>query len=95
LRLLDEFTKEGRTVKSAIGNGYAPKAFAESGRTEGVNKRALHSAMERLFAKREIVERLGGHGPPSKQTKRIVRASVGGIAEPMLNPLPTPPLNPL
>jgi hypothetical protein len=29
--------------------------------------------MERLFAKGEIVEELGGSGPPSRQSKRIVR----------------------
>lgn len=95
LRLLDEFTKEGRTVKSAIGSGYAPKAFAESGRTDGVSKRALHSAMERLFASQEIVEMLGGHGPPSKQTKRIVRANIAQGAEPMRNPMLDAMPNPL
>ena len=95
LRLLDEFTKEGRPVRSAQAHGYAPKVFAASGRSEGVSKQALHAAMERLFAKGDIVETLGGHMSPSKQTKRIVRANVIGGAEPMLNPLPNPMLNPL
>ena len=74
LRLLDDFTKQGRFVKSAPAQGYAPKAFAASGQSEGLSKQALHAAMERLFAKGEIVEILGGHSSPSKQTKRIVRA---------------------
>jgi RecA-family ATPase len=75
LKLLSEFGKEGRTVKSANATGYAPKDFAASGRAEGLSKSALHAAMERLFAKGTIVETLGGHGPPSKQTKRIVLSS--------------------
>ena len=94
LRLLDDFTNQGRTVKSAQANGYAPKTFAASGRTEGISKQALHSAMERLFDKREIVETLGGHTSPSKQTLRIVRAKVIGGAEPMLSPMPNPLPNP-
>ncbi len=95
LRLLDAFTKEGRTVKSAQAHGYAPKLFAASGRTEGVSKQALQLAMERLFAKREIIETPGGHTSPSKRTLRIVRANVVGGAEPMLNPLQNPMLNPM
>ena len=74
LRLLDDFTKQGRFVKSAHAQGYAPKVFAASGGAEGLSKQVLHAAMERLFAKGEIVEILGGHASPSKQTKRIVRA---------------------
>ncbi|MGR3823879.1 MAG: AAA family ATPase [Salipiger marinus] len=75
LRLLDDFTKQGRFVKSAQAQGYAPKVFAASGAAEGLSKQALHAAMERLFSKNEIVEVLGGHASPSKQTKRIMRAS--------------------
>jgi RecA-family ATPase len=79
LRLLDEFAAEGRTVKSARAAKYAPKEFAASGRAEGLSKEALHAAMERLFAKGEIVEVMGGDGPPSRHTARIVRkASAGG-----------------
>jgi RecA-family ATPase len=79
LRLLDEFTKEGRTVKSARAAKYAPKEFAASGRAEGLTKEALHAAMERLFAKGEIAEVMGGDGPPSRHTARIVRkAGAGG-----------------
>lgn len=74
LKLLEEFTKQGRPVKSANAAGYAPKLFAASGRGEGLSKRQLHEAMERLFATGKIVEVLGGSGPPSKQTKRIIRA---------------------
>lgn len=74
LKLLDEFSAEGRHVKSAVATGYAPKVFVSSGRAEGITKQQLHQAMERLFASKQIVEVLGGDGPPSKQTKRIVRA---------------------
>lgn len=74
LRLLDAFTAEGRTVKSAVAAGYAPKVFAASGRSEGLTKADLASAMERLFARGEIVEVAAGGGPPSRQSKRIVRS---------------------
>tara|TARA_E500000305_G_C4029093_1_gene243668 strand:+ start:2329 stop:3543 length:1215 start_codon:yes stop_codon:yes gene_type:complete len=74
LTLLDDFTKQGRNVKSSKASGYAPKVFTDSGQAEGLKKIELHAAMERLFAKGQIVERLGGSGPPSKQTMRIVRA---------------------
>jgi RecA-family ATPase len=73
LSLLDDFLAQGRTVKSVRASGYAPKAFVETGRAEGLSKSDLHAAMERLFAKGEIVEELGGSGPPSRQSKRIVR----------------------
>ena len=75
LKLLDDFTAQGRNVKSANATGYAPKVFVNSGRSEGLTKQQLHEAMERLFTKGQIVEVLGGSGPPSKHTKRIVRAS--------------------
>jgi RecA-family ATPase len=78
LRLLDEFTREGRTVKSARAAKYAPKEFAASGRAEGLTKEALHAAMERLFAKGEIAEVMGGDGPPSRHTARIVRKASAG-----------------
>ncbi|SFR98418.1 AAA family ATPase [Yoonia litorea] len=78
LRLLDEFTAQGRTVKSANATGYALKAFVSTGRADRLTKKQLHEAMERLFANGEIKEILGGDGPPSKQTKRIVRASGTG-----------------
>jgi RecA-family ATPase len=78
LRLLDEFAKEGRAVRSANASGYAPKLFAASGRAEGLTKQQLAAAMERLFAKGIIREEPGGHGPPSKRTMRIVRAEAAG-----------------
>lgn len=75
LKLLDGFATQGRFVKSGKAQGYAPKAFAASPGAEGMSKQALEAAMERLFDRGEIVEILGGHKSPSKQTKRIVRAS--------------------
>jgi RecA-family ATPase len=78
LRLLDEFTKEGRAVRAANAQGFAPKIFASSGRAEGLSKQALAAAMERLFSRGVIREELGGSGPPSKRTMRIVRVEGGG-----------------
>jgi hypothetical protein len=94
LSLLDEFAKQGRFVKSANAAGYAPKVFASSGRADGLTKQALHAAMERLFASGEIVEVMGGDGPPSKHTKRIVRACETP-AEPPAEPHAQPPAEPL
>lgn len=71
LKLLDEFNAEGRHVRHTTGHGYAPTVFAKSGRAEGVSKRELDAAMERLFANGTI--RIEEDGPPSKRVRRIAR----------------------
>ncbi|QIE42930.1 AAA family ATPase [Rhodobacteraceae bacterium SC52] len=73
LKLLDEFSAEGRRVRPSTGAGYAPHMFAKSGRAEGVGKAALHSAMEAMFAKGAIV--MAEEGPPSRRVRFIERAS--------------------
>ena len=64
LKLLSEFTEQGRRVNPNSGPNYAPKKFAEHPSAEGVTKRAFKSAMESLLHDRKIsVEK---EGPPSR-----------------------------
>lgn len=72
LKLLREFTAEGRQVSPKTGHGYAPAIFAKSGRAEGCTKAALNGAMETLFAKGAI--RTEVSGPPSRLVTRISEA---------------------
>jgi RecA-family ATPase len=76
LRLLREFTDEGRRVTVSTGHGYAPTIFAKSGRAEGCTKAALAAAMESLFSRKVLS--LGQEGPPSRRVNFIVQAS-GGV----------------
>jgi RecA-family ATPase len=72
LDLLRRFNGEGRRVRHTTGDGYAPAAFANSGRAEGVSKAALRVAMEALFAKGKIV--VAQEGPPSRRVSFIREA---------------------
>lgn len=72
MKLLRDFTAEGRQVSPKTGHGYAPAVFAKSGRAEGCSKTALGVAMESLFAKGAI--RIEVSGPPSRPVNRIVEA---------------------
>jgi RecA-family ATPase len=69
LRLLTAYATEGRDARPAPGPGYAPVAFAKDGRADGIGKRALEGAMNRLFARNAI--RVEEHGPPSRRYRRI------------------------
>ncbi|MCJ8141644.1 AAA family ATPase [Ancylobacter sp. A5.8] len=69
LELLSAYDAEGRNVTTA-GPTYAPAIFAKDARADGLNRRALSDAMNRLFqAKRIRVEEVG---PPSRRRTRIV-----------------------
>jgi RecA-family ATPase len=72
LQLLAAYEAENRNV-AAVGPTFAPTVFAKDARAEGLNKRALIDAMNRLFAAKriEIVE----FGSPSHRRKRIAIAS--------------------
>jgi len=70
LDLLAELTAQGRDVSPTPSRSYAPAVFADHPDADGVTKKVLASAMERLLkAKRIAVETFG---PPSKQRKRII-----------------------
>jgi RecA-family ATPase len=73
LECLDAVTTQGRHVCHAPGRGYAPKAFADMPQAQGMTARAFQSAQERLFAAGTIENVT--HGPPSRATKRIARAT--------------------
>jgi RecA-family ATPase len=57
LRLLAEFTEQGRTVNAAAGPNYAPAQFASHPGAEGVTKQAFKTAMNELFREGRIENR--------------------------------------
>ena len=65
LKLLREFTDQGRNVNHAAGANYAPKLFAENPGGEGCTKRAFKLAMDALLANGKI--KIATDGPPSKR----------------------------
>jgi RecA-family ATPase len=65
LKLLQQFEDQGRKVNHAGGQTYAPKVFAANPGAEGVTKRALGQAMERLLVSGRI--EIQEEGPPSKR----------------------------
>lgn len=73
LRLLDEFTAQGRFVSASPSNVYAPTVFASHPNAEGVTTRAMRAAMESLFHRGEI--RVAEHGRGAKVRRHIERAS--------------------
>ncbi len=64
LKLLREFTDQGRHVNHAGGATYAPKLFSEHPHCEGCTKKALRAAMDHLLADGKI--KIATDGPPSK-----------------------------
>jgi hypothetical protein len=64
LKLLAEFTAQGRRVNVSGGTSYAPKQFFEHPEREGCTKQALRGAMEQLLASGKIKVVQGG--PPSR-----------------------------
>ncbi|MDP2738294.1 MAG: ATPase, partial [Pseudorhodobacter sp.] len=64
-KLLREFTDQGRRVNSNGGPNYAPKLFAEHPDSEGMTKRALKMAMEKLLAQKKVS--IGKEGSPSRR----------------------------
>lgn len=70
LKLLRQFTEQGRRVNSAGGPNYAPKVFAENPHAEGCTKRTLMTAMEALLTSEKIaVEK---EGPQSRRVSYLV-----------------------
>jgi len=51
LSLLRLHTEQGRRVNDKGGNFYAPKAFAEHPKSEGIARRAFKSAVESPMAR--------------------------------------------
>lgn len=65
LHLLSTLTAQGRRVNAAGGATYAPKVFAEHPDNEGLTKRALKAAMERLLSDGKVT--IGQDGPASRR----------------------------
>ncbi|GIT86985.1 hypothetical protein ROBYS_20010 [Roseobacter sp. OBYS 0001] len=65
LNLLREFVQQGRRVNASGGTTYAPKVFAAHPGSEGITKRAMTGAMERLLQAGKV--RIETEGPPSRR----------------------------
>nr|WP_300975800.1 AAA family ATPase [Yoonia sp.] len=74
LKLLNEFTEQGRRVNHASGANYAPKLFAENAKSEGCTKRVLKAAMDALLDSGKIA--IEQDGPPSKRRTFLAAAGV-------------------
>ena len=64
LKLLREFTDQGRRVNHAGGPTYAPNLFAQHPQGEGCTKKAFKAAMDCLLTDGKI--KIATDGPPSK-----------------------------
>ncbi|TNC74373.1 hypothetical protein FHG71_02930 [Rubellimicrobium roseum] len=72
LKLLDEFTSQGRRVNHAGASTYAPSQFAKHPKSEGVTKNAFAAAMNSLLSNGTLA--IGEEGPPSRRVKFLMRA---------------------
>ena len=71
MKLLDEFTAQGRRVNHVGGSRNAPKLFEEHPDSEGMTKRAFKAAMEGLLASKKLV--IMTEGPASRQSSYIAK----------------------
>lgn len=62
LKLLDEFTSQGRHVSASPSSAFAPSQFAKHPKAESMTKRALTEAMESLLSRGDLVIREHGRG---------------------------------
>jgi RecA-family ATPase len=69
LELLKKYIGQNRYVSTSEGKSYAPAVLASDAATEGVNKKQLKSAMERLLEKGKVEN--APHGAPSKKQFRL------------------------
>lgn len=71
MRLLADFTAQGRYVSANPSSSFAPTVFAAHPKAEGMTARALKAAMNALFDRREIVN--STHGKGAKARRHIAR----------------------
>jgi RecA-family ATPase len=83
VELLRKYIDQNRYVSASEGKSFAPFIFAKDGALQGVNKRSLKDAMERLLASGKIEN--APYGAPSKKMFRLYVASA-----PPANALLTP-----
>lgn len=72
IKLLREFTEQGRRVNDKGSTSYAPKIFSEHPNSENVTKRAFKAAMDSLLASGKV--RIGTEGPASRRVSYLVEA---------------------
>lgn len=75
IKLLDQFTADGRYVSSHPGPTFAPSNFADHPGSEGCTKRALLGAMNMLFQRGRIEN--ATHGRGAKERSHIQIAGRG------------------
>jgi RecA-family ATPase len=93
LSLLAKYAEQGRSVGPSTGANYAPKMFESEARLQGVTKRALAAAMERLLASRRIW--IKTEGPKSRPTRQLVISPDSNApSNGLQTPSHTPPLYP-
>lgn len=73
LDMLAAYEVEGRNVGSTTSGIFAPNVFAKDDRSQGISKKGLNDAMNRLFAAGRL--RTEEFGPPSHKRKKLVIAS--------------------
>ena len=69
MRLLSDFTAQGRHVSASPSSSYAPTVFAAHPNAEGMTKRAFAVAMNALFEAGKVV--IAEHGKGAKARKHI------------------------
>jgi RecA-family ATPase len=88
LRLLQRLDDQGRNVCAVKGVSFAPAIFADEpeAKRARISKKALTTAMSRLFEAKRI--RVVTEGPPSKRRSRLaeVAPSTNGFQQPANNP---------
>jgi RecA-family ATPase len=72
IALLKRFTEQGQNVSTVTGTSYAPAHFAKHPDANGLSKKHLADAMQRLLDRGCI--RIDLSGPPSRQRSRLVIA---------------------
>jgi RecA-family ATPase len=78
--LVGAYQTEKRHVSSTPSANFAPAVFARDARSQGIGKKALGDAMNRLFAARRI--KVLEVGPPSRRLKSIVLANAETALDP-------------
>lgn len=71
--LLSLFNRTGQNVSDVTGTSYAPAKMAKHPDADGVSKKSLAEAMQRLLDRGEV--KIVLDGPPSRQRKRLILTS--------------------
>jgi RecA-family ATPase len=72
LKLLRQFTDQGRHVSPTPSVSYAPTVFARHPEAEGMTKRALAGAMEKLLTDRRVI--IAEHGRGASKRRHLIEA---------------------